>query len=140
MYRLSLFIAMLITSLISAQNYEKDMEKAFQLMEVNQLDQAENLFERITITEPKQWLSHYYIAHINNLKSWNIKDNAVLKTQLDKAEKHINAAKKISKNNAEILVIQAQALTNWVVFDGATYGRVHAGSITELYERAFENL
>ncbi len=138
MYRLSLLIALFITGLISAQNYEKGMEKAFQLMQTNQFDQAENLFERIATAEPEQWLPHYYIAQINSLKSWNIKDETILKAQLDKAEKHITAAKKISDNNAEIIVIQAQVLTNWVAFDGATYGVKYAGAVTELYDRAYQ--
>ena len=42
----------------------------------------------------------------------------------------------LSENNPELLVMQVQVLTNWVVFDGATYGMKYAGKITALYEKA----
>ena len=40
----------------------------------------------------------------------------------------------LSENNPELLVMQVQVLTNWVVFHGATYGMKYAGKITALYE------
>ncbi|AXT19594.1 hypothetical protein D7030_10000 [Flavobacteriaceae bacterium AU392] len=139
MFRLSVLIAMFITGLITAQtNYEKGMEKALELMQSNKLDAAENIFERIANAESDEWLAHYYIAQINSLKSWNVKNEALLKAQLDKAEKHINEAKQVSENNVEILVLQAHILTNWVAYDGATYGMKYAASVSELYNRAYE--
>ena len=81
-------------------------------------------------------LLHYYIAQINSLKSWNEKDETVLKAQLDKAQAHLDIAMALSENNPELLVMQVQVLTNWVVFDGATYGMKYAGKITALYEKA----
>lgn len=137
MFRLSVLIAMFITGLITGQsNYEKGMEKALELMSKGQFSDAENLFERIANAEPDQWLPHYYIAQINSLKSWTIKDEAVLKAQLDKAGNHLEKAKKISPNNPEVIVMQAQILTNWVAFDGQTYGIKYAGLVSELYGKA----
>ena len=42
----------------------------------------------------------------------------------------------ISPENPEILVMQAHILTNWVAFDGMTYGMKYSGKITELYNKA----
>lgn len=136
-----IIIALLcVSGAINAQtNFEKGMKKAFELWENNKMDEAENMFERISKAETDEWLPHYYIAQINSLKSWNEKDESVLKAQLDKAQEHINSAMAISKDNPEIIVIQAHVLTNWVAFDGMTYGMKYSGKITELYSKA-ENL
>ena len=126
-----------VSGILSAQtNFEKGMEKAFSLWQQGNMDEAENMFERISNAETNQWLPHYYIAQINSLKSWNLKDEAILKAQLDKAQSHLDLAKTISKDNPEIMVLQAHVLTNWVAFDGMTYGMKYSGKITELYGKA----
>ncbi|RNC86916.1 MAG: hypothetical protein ED556_05695 [Winogradskyella sp.] len=121
----------------SQTNFEKGMDKAFELWSAKQLDQAENLFERIANAEKDNWLPHYYIAQINSLKSWNVKDETVLKAQLDKAQEHLNTAMALSKNNPELLVMQGQVYTNWIAFDGRTYGMKYAAKVTELYNEAY---
>ncbi len=140
MKHLMIIALLCVSGAINAQtNFEKGMKKAFELWENNKMDEAENMFERISKAETDEWLPHYYIAQINSLKSWNEKDESVLKAQLDKAQEHINSAMAISKDNPEIIVIQAHVLTNWVAFDGMTYGMKYSGKITELYSKA-ENL
>lgn len=137
MKHLLIIALLLVTGITYAQtNFEKGMQKAFALWEENKMDEAENMFERIANAETDQWLPHYYIAQINSLKSWNIKDETILKAQLEKAQEHINTAMAISKDNPEILVIQAHVFTNWVAFDGMTYGMKYSGKITEIYSKA----
>ncbi|MCC1484866.1 hypothetical protein [Winogradskyella immobilis] len=126
-----------VTPNIEAQsNYEKGMQKAFELWKANKLEEAQNLFERISKAETEAWLPNYYIAQINSLKSWNEKDEAVLKAQLDKAQQHLDIAFSRSENNAELLVMQAQVFTNWVAFDGMKYGMKYANKVSELYAKA----
>ena len=126
-----------ITPNIEAQsNYEKGMQKAFELWKANKLEEAQNLFERISKAENEAWLPNYYIAQINSLKSWNEKDEAVLKAQLNKAQQHLDIAFSRSENNAELLVMQAQVFTNWVAFDGMKYGMKYANKVPELYTKA----
>jgi tetratricopeptide (TPR) repeat protein len=133
-----IIIALLaITGGTQAQtNFEKGMTKAFELWEANKTDEAENMFERIAKAEPNEWLPNYYIAQINSIKSWNIKDESVLKGQLDKAQEHLDIAMTKSEDNAELLVMQAQVLTNWVAFDGMTYGMKYSGKVNQLYANA----
>ncbi|MGJ8549150.1 hypothetical protein [Winogradskyella wichelsiae] len=127
----------ILTTVTQAQtDFEKGMTKAFEIWEQGETDKAENMFERIAKAEPKEWLPDYYIAQINSLKSWGEKDEVVLKAQLDKAQKHLDAAMLKSKNNAELLVMQAHILTNWVAFDGMTYGMKYSAKISELYAKA----
>ncbi len=128
-----------ITGITQAQtNFEKGMTKAFELWQADKTDEAENMFERIATAEPKEWLPNYYIAQINSLKSWNVKDQAVLKAQLDKAQEHVDLAMTKSEGNAELIIMQAQVYTNWVAFDGMTYGMKYGAKIAELYAKAIE--
>lgn len=128
-----------ISGLTQAQtNFEKGMAKAFELWQNDKADEAENMFERIAKAEPNEWLPNYYVAFMNSLKSWNEKDATVLKAQLDKAQQHLDAAMTKSENNPELLVMQAQVYTNWIAFDGMTYGMKYSGKVSELYAKAFE--
>ena len=139
MQQLAIIITLLVSSLVSSQSaFEKGMQKAFQSWQEGDLNQAEQLFERIANAEPQQWLPSYYVAQINSLKSWNEKDIKVLASQLEKAQSFIDSAKQISPNNPEILVMQAQIHTNWVAYDGATYGMKYGAVVTGIYDKAFE--
>ena len=138
MRNLIIITLFVITGITQAQtNFEKGMTKAFELWQADKTDEAENMFERIAKAEPDAWLPNYYIAQINSLKSWNTKDEAVLKAQLDKAQEHIDLAMTKSEDNAELMVIQAQVLTNWVAYDGMTYGMKYGAKIAELYDKAY---
>lgn len=135
-----IYLAFVIVSAITqAQtNFDKGMGQALELMAKGQLNQSEQLFERIAAAEPQQWLPHYYIAQINSHKSWDVKDPAILKAQLDKAQEHVDLGIKLSPENAELLILQAQILTNWVAFDGMTYGMKYGAKISELYAQALK--
>ncbi len=127
-----------VTGILSAQsNYHKGMEKAFELWKNNQLPEAEQLFERIAAAEPDTWLPSYYSAQMNSLKTWGEKDASKVKAQLEKAQNFLNDAMAIEKDNADLLVMQAQILTNWVAFDGMTYGMKYSAKITDLYNKAY---
>ena len=137
MKNLCLIALVFISNTIKAQtNFEKGMAKAFELWQSQKVDEAENMFERIAKAEDNEWLPNYYIAQINSIKSWNEKDETVLKAQLQKAQEHLDIAMTKSEDNAELIVMQAQIYTNWVVFDGATYGMKYAGKVTALYAKA----
>lgn len=134
-----IIIATLLASgIISAQtNFEKGMQKAFSLWEENKWTEAEQMFERIAAAEPNEWLPNYYVAQMNSLKTWPEKDLQKVKAQLDKAQEYLDTAMGISKDNPEILVLQAHVLTNWVAFDGMTYGMKYSAKINELYSQAY---
>ena len=128
----------LLTAISYAQEkYQDGMNKAFELWLNKQDAQALNLFERIANAEQDNWVPHYYVAQMNILKSWGVKDKNVLKAQLDKAQDHLNTAMSLSADNAELLILQAQIYTNWIAYDGMTYGMAYSGKITELYNKAY---
>tara|TARA_R100000988_G_scaffold37168_1_gene18661 strand:+ start:774 stop:1403 length:630 start_codon:yes stop_codon:yes gene_type:complete len=134
-FSITLFVILALSA--NAQTkYEQGMRKAFNLWEANDPWGAANIFERIAQAEPNNWLPPYYVAQVNVFASFNEKDEEKLLPQLQKAQDFINDAKAISKNNAEILVLEAQLLTAWIVYDGQKYGMKYSGKISELYSKA----
>ncbi|WP_445731218.1 hypothetical protein [Mariniflexile sp.] len=137
MKKLLIIATLMVSVLATAQtNYEQGMQKAFELWGSNNPTEASNMFERIAKAEPDNWLPPYYAAQINIVSSFGEKNEEKLSAQLKKAQDLINDATAISKNNPEILVLQALLHTAWVAFDGATYGMALSGKIVELYAKA----
>ena len=136
MKHLIIIVTLLFSGLVSAQsNYEKGMQKAFELWGSNPIEAA-NLFERIANAENDNWLPAYYAAQLNITSSFVEKDEQKLSAQLKKAQDLINDATAISQDNAEILVLQALLHTAWVAYDGATYGMTLSPKVVELYTKA----
>jgi len=116
--------------------YQQGMQKAFQLWQENKSWEAANVFERIATAEQENWLPPYYVAQINVINSFTEKDGTKLKAQLDKAQDFINDAMAISKDNPDLLVLQAQLYTAWIVYDGQQYGMTYSAKASELYNKA----
>jgi hypothetical protein len=137
MKKLIIIVAFLVSVVATAQsNYEQGMQKAFKLWGSNSPTEASNLFERIANAELDNWLPPYYAAQINIVNSFGEKNEEKLSGQLKKAQDLINDATAISKDNPEILVLQALLHTAWVAYDGATYGMTLSGKVVELYTKA----
>jgi hypothetical protein len=137
MRHLIIIATLLVMGFVNAQtNYEKGMQKAFDLWGSNNPKEAANLFERIANAETDNWLPAYYAAQVNITSSFGEKDEQKLSAKLKKAQDLINDATAISKDNAEVLVLQALLHTAWVAYDGATYGMTLSPKVVELYVKA----
>ncbi|MBC3759421.1 hypothetical protein H7U19_13460 [Hyunsoonleella sp. SJ7] len=137
MKQLIIIATLLISTVTIAQtNYEKGMNKAFELWGNGKPSEAVNLFERIASAEPDNWLPPYWAAQINIVTSFGEKDKDKLAAQLKKAQDLLNDATAISKNNPEIMVMQAMLHTAWIASDGATYGMTLSPKVVELYAKA----
>jgi len=137
MQKLVIILVLIMSNVINAQsNYEKGMQKAFELWGTNNPVEASNMFERIASAESDNWLPAYYAAQINIVNSFGLRDENKLSEQLKKAQDLINDATAISKNNPEILVLQALLHTAWVAYDGATYGMTLSPKVEALYTQA----
>ncbi|RLD29500.1 MAG: hypothetical protein DRI70_02280 [Bacteroidetes bacterium] len=130
-------VALISFSGIGQSKYKEGMTKAFDLWKSEKHWEAANLFERIGQVEMDNWLPPFYVAQINVIYSFGEKDEKALTAQLNKAQDFINDAKAISKNNSEILVVQAQLYTAWVAFDGQRYGMTYSQKIAQLYNEAY---
>jgi len=134
-------IIVLLTSLISFTGisqtpYQKGMQKALDLWEAKKPMEAVNLFERIAKAEPEHWLPPFYVSYILAINSFGEKDEAKLKSQMDKAMLFINDAKSIAKDEVELLLLNALWYTVWVAHDGAVYGMKYGGKVTGIYQEA----
>lgn len=137
MKHLILIVTLFITSIVTAQTkYEQGMHKALDLWKTNAIE-ASQLFERIAKAEPDNWLPSYYAAETLILDGFSkMQDADALKVQLDQAQGFLNDATAISKDNPEIMVMQAILYTVYVASDGATYGMTLSGKVMALYAQA----
>jgi hypothetical protein len=137
MQKLIIILVLIITGSVTAQgNYEKGMQKAFELWKTGKTTEASNLFVRIAKAETDNWLPSYYAAYITVINGFGEKDKTKLTAQMEKAQNLINDASTASNDNPEIMVLQALKHTVWVAYDGATYGMKLGGTIAALYEKA----
>ncbi|TMM29420.1 hypothetical protein FDT66_09855 [Polaribacter aestuariivivens] len=137
MKKLILLFAVIFTVTISAQlKYQNGMKKAFSHWEKGEMVKASQLFERIMKAEPKKWKPAYYAATIEILGSFGLKDEAILKAKLTKAQEFLDVAKSNSENNPEILITQALLNTGYIAFDGQKYGMTLSGKNAQLYAKA----
>ena len=133
-----IIIATLLVSVVATAqtNYEKGMLKAFELWGDNKPTEAANMFERIAAAEPDNWLPPYWAAQINIVTSFGEQDKEKLASKLKKGQDLLNDATAISKNNPEIMVMQALLHTAWIASDGATYGMTLSPKVVQLYAKA----
>lgn len=137
MKKLTLIIALVIVSLTNAQSrYDKGMTKAFDLWKNNKLTEAAGLFERIAKAEKDNWLPPYYVATIEIITSFGLKDEAKLNAKLKKAQLFLDDAALNSPNNPEIIITQALLNTAYIAFDGQKYGMTLSMKNAQLYKKA----
>ena len=137
MKKLFLFIGLFIALNVTAQTkYQTAMQKAFGLWEQGKMTDASQLFERISKAAPTKWLPAYYAATVEIIGSFGLKDEAVLKAKLKKAQKFLDTAKSNSENNPEIMIIQAFLNLGYIAFDGQKYGMTLGGVNSQLYAKA----
>lgn len=130
-----LFVSFIGTS---QTQYQKGMQKALDLWTSEKPSEAINLFERISNAEPNEWLPPFYVSYVLVIESFKEKDKTTLKAQMERAMNYLNDAKAISKNEIELLLLDALWHTVWVAQDGATYGMMYSGKISELYQQALK--
>ena len=141
MYKLALIIIMFLTSQVEAQTetqYETGMQKAFALWQDNKPEEAANLFERIANADNQNWLPSYYAAQVLIYDAFSkLQEPKAMELQLKRAQNFINDATTNSKDNAEVLVLQALLHTAYVASDGAKYGMTLAPKVARIYAEAY---
>ncbi len=133
---LLLLVAMFTVSVVAQGNYEEGMKKAFDLWEAKKVNEATQLFERISKVERDNWLPPFYVATLEVFGSFGLKDRVLLEAKLKKAQRFLDDAKSLSIDNPEIHVIQALLNTAYIAYDGQKYGMTLSMKNTGLYEKA----
>ncbi|MDY0780028.1 hypothetical protein [Tenacibaculum sp. IB213877] len=135
---ITLVVAFITITVTAQSKYEQGMKKAFDLWKENKTTEASQLFERITKAENEQWLPPYYVATIEIVSSFGLKDETVLNAKLTRAQEFLDMAKTISPNNPEIIINQALLNTAYIAFDGQKYGMTLSMKNTALYDEALQ--
>lgn len=133
-----LIVVLVSTNSVAQSKYEQGMAKAFELWGQQKTSEACQLFERITKAEPEEWLPPYYVATLEILGSFGIKDETTLNSKLKKAQEFLDIAKSLSPNNPEIIINQALLNTAYIAFDGQKYGMTLSGKNAALYSEALK--
>ncbi|SNR17011.1 hypothetical protein [Tenacibaculum jejuense] len=135
---ITLLLLTISFSIFSQSKYDTGMQKAFELWGAKKNDQASQLFERIAKAEQNEWLPSYYVATIEILGSFGLKDEAKLNSKLKRAQEFLDIAKSISPKNPEIMINQALLNTAYIAFDGQKYGMTLSGKNAVLYNEALK--
>lgn len=139
MKKIITLLLVLVSFNISAQNkYEKGMTKAFDLWDQGKTKEAAQLFERIGTAEKENWLPPFYVATIEITTSFGLKDEKTLDAKLKKAQRFLDKASDLSKDNPEIIITQALLNTAYLAFDAQKYGMTIPAKNAALYEKALQ--
>ena len=139
MKKIVLFLLLISSQILisSAQNsYNKGMSEALQLWGKQNPMEAIALFERIASAENENWLPRYYIGLIYTTEVLSKKSKETADGLLKKAQLNLDKAKAISKNNSELICLQAQINTAWVTLDPMNNGQKLSAAIIEDYRKA----
>ena len=121
---------------LAQDQYTAGMKKAFSFWEEGKIAESSNLFERIAMAEEDNWIPYYYASQVNAVSCFGLEDEVLLSKRLEKAKEFVDVAKRLSPDNAELLVQEAVINTAWIAFDGATYGMTLSGKNVQLYQKA----
>lgn len=132
------FFLLATAPLLAQTNYQKGMQKALQTWQEGNPSEAVNIFERIAAVETEKWIPNYYIAQLLIIESFNTKDIELLTAKLGKARDYLNDAKALSKDNPELMVLEAQWYTAWIAYDGQKYGMQYASKVEQIYKDALK--
>lgn len=133
MTKVFIAIALFVTSLLTAQQFEQGMGKAFQLWDEGKNSEASDMFERIASAEKTSWLPNYYVALINTTEAFNPVNKDKVTALLDKANAALDIELAKNPNNPELLVVQGMAKTALLVSNPMAYGMTLSPKITETY-------
>jgi len=133
----TLLVLLFLASTLCAQGqYEKGMQKAFDLWQQNKAVEASALFERIAQAEKENWLPSYYAANTLIVQSFQTQDKNLVNEMLEKAKGFIEEAHKRSPKNSEIITMEGLLYTGYVAMDPGTYGMSYSGKIMGMHQEA----
>jgi len=142
------------TILLSVFSFSQMPEKFVKAMEarvpavdtvytVDGLTELANAFERIAEAEKNQWLPYYYAAFCNAqaglmMGGGNIMAGSPEKTDpiADKAEKLLNKAEELNKDNSEIFIVKKMILTLRMLGDAMNRYMIYGPEAAAALEKA----
>jgi hypothetical protein len=141
----SIFTLLLVLgfTLTNAQNYEGGMKETILLYDsVKTMSDYQNIvnrFERIATAESKKWLPKYYAGLTYVFMSF-VKglDSDKRDEYLDLAMVQVEAAKELSANNSELMVLEGYVKMAKVSISPAVRGVYMSGQVSSTFAKALE--
>lgn len=130
---LVLVFAPLITVSQSAaykESFKKDVSLFESAKTASDFIYAANCFEKLAITEKKEWLAFYYAGLCNALAAFEKPQNEIDKW-CDKAEAFSRKADSLSKNNSEIFVLKSMIAAARINVNKAQRGQKYGAMATK---------
>ncbi|QIA08142.1 tetratricopeptide repeat protein [Draconibacterium halophilum] len=135
-----IFSLAVITAVAQGKNYEAAMTAALEKMKssetVANFQQAANTFERISITETKEWLPLYYASYSMIVISYFDQDVNKKDAYLDKAQQFLDKAFKIAPDESELYSLQAFLYPSRITVDPMGRGMEYMPKMNAAIDKA----
>ena len=130
-------LALMTASIVNSQSqYESGMQKAFGLWQEGKSTEAVALFERIGQAEKDNWIPIYHAANVLIASQFQLEDQVMKNSMLEKAKGIIAEAHKRSPKNSEITTLEGLLYTGYVAMDPGTFGMKYSPMIMQLHSTA----
>ncbi|MGB3774908.1 MAG: hypothetical protein WA951_06590, partial [Leeuwenhoekiella sp.] len=129
-----ILINLMLAQLVSAQDYDKNMQEALLTWKNGNAREASAAFGQIAEHSTDQWLPNYYVALVNATESFKLQDYNEADAVLQKAQKAITTELDKSPENTELMVVQALIYTGYLAKDPMMNGAIYYAKVVELYD------
>ena len=133
-----LLINLVLAQLLSAQDYEQNMQQALETWHTGNATEASAQFEKIATANTNEWLPNYYVGLVNATQAFEVEDYNTADKMLTRAQTAIDNEIKKTPENAELMVVQALIYTAYMAKDPMMNGQLYYPKVTKLYARAKE--
>lgn len=131
-----LLINLMLAQLLSAQDYDQNMQKALDSWHEGNNVEASAEFEKIADSTTHEWLPNYYVGMVNATEAFKVEDYDQADAMLKKGLKAIDAELANSPDNPELLVVQALLYTAYLAKDPMMNGQLYYPKVSEIYAKA----
>ncbi|MDX8339480.1 hypothetical protein SLH46_09825 [Draconibacterium sp. IB214405] len=135
-----IFSVAILTAAAQGKNYEAAMTAALEKMKnsetVANFQQVANTFERISMTETKEWLPLYYASYSMIVISYMDEDVDKKDAYLDKAQQFLDKALKIAPDESELYSLQAFLYPSRITIDPMTRGMEYMPKMNAAIDKA----
>jgi len=131
-----LLINLALAQLLSAQDYDQNMQKALESWHAGNAVEASAQFEKIAESTKDKWLPNYYVGLVNATGAFNVQDYNQADAMLKKGQTAMDTELAKSPENPELLVVQALIYTAYLAKDPAMNGQLYYPKVNEIYAKA----
>ena len=142
-FALLFILAISFTCVFSQESMYKTAMKAnidslLNTSSIEQYSQVANKFEIIANKEKEKWLPLYYLSLTKVFMSFNEKNDTKRDLYLDEAQKHLDKAMILNKNESELLVLQGFIYQARISVSPMVRGYKYSTLANQIFDKATE--